>query len=129
MRRQKFLFFFIALVVLILPLAQAMARRPKVFEINMKVDFGPAGKPMHEEKLFVEKGTTPKEAVSQIFPVLSGKVCCSFRDLLAIDGVEIDPARNRWWICELNGSRKVTPHKKKLRPGDRVEWRFIEDAQ
>lgn len=106
-----------------------MGRKPPVYQIEMKVDFGPAGKPAHSEKLYVEKGTTPKEAVSQVFPVLSGKTCCSFREVMEIGGVRVDPAKNRWWMCRLNGSTKVSPQKKKLKDGDVVEWFYSEDAQ
>ena len=113
----------------LIPEASAMGGRHKEFPVLVKVDFGPAGKPAHEEKLFVEKGTTPKEAVSQIFPILSGKTCCSFRDTLEIGGVRVDPAKNRWWTCKLNGSMKVAPSKKKLKPGDVVEWLYLEVAQ
>ena len=107
----------------------AMARKPKEFPIFMKVDFGPAGKPGHEEKLYVEKGTTPKEAVSQVFPILSGKTCCSPREIMGIDGVNVDPVKNRWWTCMLNDSKKVSPAKKKLKSGDRVEWKYVEESQ
>ena len=107
----------------------AMGRKPKPFRVKVKVDFGPAGKPFHEEMLFVEKGTTPKEAVSQVFPILSGKTCCSFREVMEIGGVRVDPAKNRWWTCAVNGSRKISPQKKKLKPGDVVEWKYIEDLQ
>lgn len=100
---------------------------PKTFPIQMKVDFGPAGKPVHEEKLYVEKGTTPKEAVSQVFPVLSGKACCSFREVIEIGGVRVDPEKKLWWICKLNGSKNVSPQKKKLKTGDIVEWKYIQD--
>ena len=108
----------------------AMGKRPKLFTVTMKVDFGPAGKPAFvDEKFYVEKGTTAKEAVSQVFPILSGRVCCSLHDLLSIDGVKIDPAKNRWWMCFLNGSTKFSPHEKKLKPGDVVEWKYIQDGQ
>lgn len=103
--------------------------QPKTFAIHMKVDFGPAGKPTYDKLLFIEKGTTAKEAVSQVFPVLSGKACCSLKDLAGIDGVNMDPATNRWWMCYLNGSNKFSPYKKKLKKGDRVEWRYYENAQ
>lgn len=109
--------------------APAFGRYPKLFPIEVRVDFGPAGKPVHEETLYVEAGTTPKEAVSQIFPILAGKACCSAREILAIDGVAIDPAKNRWWTCAVNGSKKLSPHKRRLRRGDKLEWRYIEDSQ
>ncbi len=95
----------------------------------MKVDFGPAGKPGYDDMIDVEKGTTPKEAVSQVFPVLSGKACCSFREVIEIGDVGINPAKNLWWICKVNGSKKISPHRQKLKAGDVVEWQFIQDAQ
>lgn len=110
--------------------AQAMGKKPQIFEISLKVDFGPAGKPGFEDKKFqIEKDTTAKEAVSQVYPVLSGRGCCSLREVIGIGGVSIDPLKNRWWVCELNGTRKFSPHKKKLEPGDRVEWKYIQNAQ
>lgn len=109
--------------------ACAFGGKPKAFPVTVKVDFGPAGKGVHEERIFVEKGATPKEAVSQIFPVLSGKTCCSFREIMAIDGVKVEPSKNRWWTCKLNGSKKVSPAKKKLKKGDLIEWTYQEDLQ
>lgn len=109
--------------------SQGAHARSKTFPVEVKVDFGTTAKKGVERTLYVEKGTTPKEAVSQIFPVLSGMACCSPRDLISIDGVAVDPAKNRWWICKLNGSKKFSPHKKKLKPGDRIEWQYVEDEQ
>ncbi len=101
----------------------------KTFNVEVRVDYGPAGKPSIKETIEVEKGTTPKEAVSQVVPIQSGKTCCSFREILAIDGVAVDPAQNRWWTCWLNGSKKVSPRKTKLKAGDVVEWKYIQDEQ
>ncbi len=131
-KKAALLFLIAALCLSIFPSEKvsAMGRRPKLFTVTMKVDFGPAGKPAFvDEKFYVEKGTTPKEAVSQVYPILSGRVCCSLHDLLSIDGVKIDPAKNRWWVCELNGSRKFSPHERKLKPGDVVVWKYIQDGQ
>lgn len=107
----------------------AMSRKPDVFAVQVKVDFGPAGKKAHQETVYVEEGTTPKEAVSQLFPVMSGKTCCSYREIMEIGGVRVDPAKNRWWMCYLNGSAKVSPQKKKLKKGDIIEWVYIQDEQ
>lgn len=123
------LLIFLTLTTFLSPSIYAMGRKPKPFQIEVKVDFGPAGKPAHSEKIYVEKGTTPKEAVSQIFPVLSGKTCCSFREIMEIGGVRVDPAKNQWWTCAVNGSKKVSPQKKKLKKGDVVEWIYAQDAQ
>jgi len=105
----------------------ALARSSKTFPITMSVDFGPAGKATHHSTLDVEKGTTPKEAVSQAFPIISGKSCCSLREVISIDGVRVDPAKRRWWTCWVNGSKNISPQNYKLRPGDRVEWKYIQD--
>lgn len=117
------------LVVYFSQSAFTLGRKPKPFQIEVKVDFGPAAKPSHSEKIYVEKGTTPKEAVSQVLPVLSGKTCCSFREIMEIGGARVDPAKNRWWTCAVNGSKKVSPQKKKLKAGDVVEWIYVQDEQ
>ena len=103
--------------------------RPETFPIQMKIDFGPAARPAYAETIYIEPGTTPKEAVSQAFPVLSGKSCCSFREVLEIGGVRVDPSKNRWWICLVNGSKNVSPQKKKLKRADTVEWKYVEEIQ
>ena len=107
----------------------AFSETHKTFPIQMKVDFGPAERPTYDKTIQIEKGTTPKEAVSQAFPVLSGVACCSFRDVIEIGGVRINPAKNWWWICTVNGSKNISPQRKKLKPGDVVEWKYIQDSQ
>ena len=99
----------------------------ETFSIHMKVDFGPAGKPVYDQVIDVEKGTTPKDAVSQVFPVLSGKSCCSLKEVVGIDGVRVDASKGRWWICLVNGSKNISPQRKKLKKGDTVEWKYIQD--
>ena len=107
-----------------------LKQKPQLFDVVLKVDFGPAKKPVYQGTLQVEKETTANEAVSRIFPIRSGMSCCSFRELVEVDGVAIDPAKNRWWICLINGSRKgFTPHRSTLKAGDVVEWKFVEDSQ
>ena len=107
----------------------AMAKKPKIFEIQIKVDFGPAAKPGHSAVLTVEKGTTLKEAVMQVYPVKAGKSCCSFREVVEIDGVRTEPENSNWWICLLNGSKNVDPRKKTLSPGDVLEWKYIHEER
>ena len=48
--------------------------RLETFPIKMKVDFGPARKAGYEKTIYVEKGTTLKEAVSRCFPFFPGEV-------------------------------------------------------
>jgi len=124
-----FTLFFLLVSFVPCGLVHAMGGKPKTFPIEVKVDFGPAGKPGYSGTLVIEKGTTPKEAVAQIYPVLLGMACCSLREILEIGGVKIDPAKNHWWICMVNGSKKVSPGKRKLKAGDVLEWRYIEEDQ
>jgi len=107
--------------------SKTLSIQPKTYPIRMKVDFGPAGKTAYDEVVQVEKGTTPKQAVSQIFPVLSGKGCCSLKEVIEIGGVRVDPEKERWWICLVNGSKNISPQRKKLKAGDTVEWKYIQD--
>ncbi len=126
----RILFLSLAAALLFFPgCAHKSPNPPKLFPIQMKVDFGPAEKPSHEEKLFIEEGTTPKEAVSQVFPIRSGKSCCSFREVFEINGVAVDPLKKRWWICLVNGNKRDTsPHQTLLKAGDVVEWQYIQDT-
>lgn len=126
--------FFIVSLLIILTLtpstASAMGKKPaEVFPVEMSVDFGPAAKTGFKETVYVEKGTTPKEAVSQVFPILSGKSCCSLREVIAIDGVKVEPSKGKWWICLVNGSKKISPQEKKLAPHDKLEWKYIQDEE
>jgi hypothetical protein len=114
-----------------LPLAvsKAIPVQIETFPVHVKVDFGPAGKSVYNRVIEVEKGATPKEAVSQVFPVLSGKSCCSLKEVLAIDGIKVEPEKDQWWICLVNGSKNISPQKRKLRPGDIVEWKYVHEIR
>lgn len=105
------------------------AKPPERLPVMVRVDFGPAGKPAREERLLVDKGSTPKDAVSLLFPIQSGATCCNTRELAAIDGVRSDPATNRWWTCRLNGQGNFSPFLKELAAEDRVEWTYVEQSQ
>lgn len=102
---------------------------PPRMPVTVIVDFGPAGKPTREAHLEVDKGSTPKDVVSLLFPIQSGSTCCNTRELAAIDGVRSDPETNRWWSCRLNGSTKLSPFRTELKPNDRVEWTYADWSQ
>lgn len=126
---KRLLLAFLCIAVLCAP-AVAQPAKPKTIPVELRVDFGPAGKEGRVEKLEVTKGSTPKDAVSMVFPVMTGYACCDTREVIAVDGTIINPAENLWWVCEVNGDRrKVSPHKTKLKAGDRVEWKFVAEAQ
>ena len=130
MKRQVILIagvFFLGLVCGTLPFLGPLI--PGKFPVEIKVDFGPTGKPALTRTLEVDRKTTPKEAVSLIFPVMSGKVCSSIHDLLEIDGVRPDKEKNLWWILTVNGSRHVSPYRTHLKRGDLVEWRYLKEIE
>ena len=101
----------------------------KTFPIHLTVDFGSAEKPVFDQELHVEADTSPKEAVSQVFPIMSGFACCSLKDLVAIDGVHIHPGQNQWWMCLVNGSQRVSARDYILKPGDHLEWKYVKTDQ
>lgn len=105
----------------------APARPP--FEVALEVDFGPAQKPAVSRTFQVESGATPETLTALAFSVEQGAVCCDPREVAVIDSVAADPAANRWWTVSINGSKKVSPYKTKLQPGDVVRWEYRQYEQ
>lgn len=101
----------------------------KLFDVTVEADFGPAGKQAVRQVVQVKPGATPKDATAQVFPLEKGAVCCDPREVAVIDGVAADPATNRWWTVSINGSKKVSPYKTKLQPGDVVRWEYKQYEQ
>lgn len=106
-----------------------MGPTSKTFDVTLEVDFGPAGKPAVRRVIQVAPGATPRDATEQVFPVEKGAVCCDPREVSTIDGVAADPAANRWWTVSINGSKKVSPYKTRLKPGDIVRWEYKQYGQ
>ena len=107
----------------------ATAPRSKTFDVTVEADFGPAGKPAVRQAVAVAPGATPQDATAKVFPVEKGSVCCDPREVATIDGVAADPAANRWWTVSINGSKKVSPYKTHLKPGDVVRWKYKQYGQ
>lgn len=121
---------FITIAVLVILFSPVLhAKTDKTIPVEVVVDFGPAGKPAVRKQVEVSKGSTPKDVVSTIFQILTGVACCDTREIISIDGVAVNPAENKWWICQLNGSKKVSPQKTQLKAGDVVQWSYITEAQ
>lgn len=98
--------------------------------VQVRIDFGPAGKPLIEKEISIREGATPKEALKKICTVQQGAACCDPAEVKGIDGVTIDPMQNRWWRLKINGTaKKASPHKSRLKAGDRMEWIYFEDKQ
>lgn len=130
--KKKFFNLIVYLIVTVLAVAFALpahAKPHKTIPVEVVVDFGPDGKPAVRKQIEVSKGSTPKDAVSTILPILTGVTCCDTREIISIDGVAVNPAENQWWICQLNGSKKVSPQKTQLKAEDVVQWSYIAEAQ
>ena len=101
----------------------------KAFDVTVDLDFGPAGKPPVHRVVQVQPGATPEDATGLAIPLEKGAVCCDPREIAGIGGVVSDPATNRWWTVSLNGSKKVSPYKTRLKPGDVVRWEYKQYGQ
>jgi hypothetical protein len=100
-------------------------RRPaEPFDVTLEVDFGPADKAPISQVVQVERGTTPEVLTAKVCAVEKGAVCCDAREIAAIEGIASDPATNQWWTVSVNGSKKVSPYKTRLRPGDVIRWEY-----
>ena len=112
------------MVFLSLLVAGCATGRPAPFDVTMEVDFGPSGRAPIRRTVPVERGATPEAALAKVCSVETGAVCCDSRETAGIDGVLADPAANRWWTVSLNGSKKVSPFKTRLKAGDVVRWEY-----
>ena len=106
-----------------------MGKRAEPFDVTLEVDFGPANKPAVRQVVQVKRGATPQDATAKVFPVEKGSVCCDPRETSAIGGVVADPATNKWWTVAINGSKKVSPYKTKLKSRDVVRWEYKQYGQ
>jgi len=97
--------------------------------VELRVDFGPVGRPLVVRNVKVPGLATPRKALEQLFPVEGGKVCSSPEEVRAIDGVSADPGSRCWWMVEVNGSWDVNAHRTRLKKGDTVRWIYGEDKK
>lgn len=123
----KFPAFIFASLVIVYGCATTRASKP--FDVTLEVDFGPANRSPIRQVVQVEPGATPELLTAKVFPVQKGSVCCDPRETAAINGVAADPAANRWWTISINGSKKVSPYRTRLKPGDVVRWEYRQSDQ
>ena len=103
---------------------------PKMVPITVHIDFGPAGRSLGEKGIKGPEGASPKQALQGMTSIVEGSACCDPAEVKGIEGVTIDPLKNRWWILKINGTKKnASPHKSHLKAGDRMEWIYFEDQQ
>ena len=115
------------LFALLMVVGCATAREP--FDVTLEVEYGPAGRPALQRTVQVMPGATPEQVLAQASAVEKGSVCCDPRETAAIDGVAADPATNRWWTVSVNGSKKVSPYRTRVKPGDVVRWEYRQYEQ
>jgi hypothetical protein len=130
--RKRYWNLIILLIIAVLTAASTpptQAKPHKTIPVEVVVDFGPAGRPVVRKQIEVSKGSTPKDAVSSILPIMTGFSCCDTREVISIDGITVNPAENQWWICLLNGSKNVNPRKKELKAKDIVQWSYITEVR
>ncbi|MBI4398593.1 MAG: hypothetical protein HY586_05660 [Candidatus Omnitrophica bacterium] len=124
-----FLFFLVSPQVMSGSFLAVSSMPPTTIPITVHIDFGPAGKPSIERSIQIKNRSTPKEALREIFPIQEGAGCCDPREVSTIDGVGIEPLKNRWWRFTINGSRNVSPYRSRLKAGDHMKWVYFEEAQ
>lgn len=78
----------------------------------------------HELKL--DAGTTASGAAKAAYKVEQGLVCCDSRDVKAINGLAMDPYKEKWWTVRINGNMQNASPRTILKDGDKVEWRYEE---
>lgn len=72
-------------------------------------------------------GTTAGGAAEAVYKVEHGLVCCDSRDIRGINGLKVDPRKDKWWIVKVNGNRQNSSARTILNDGDIVEWIYDEN--
>ena len=78
----------------------------------------------HELKL--DAGTSAAGAAKAAYKIEQGLVCCDSRDVKAINGLAMDPYKEKWWTVRINGNMQNSSPRTVLKDGDKVEWRYEE---
>lgn len=75
----------------------------------------------------VPYGTTALSLLESKHKVERRMVCTHPDEVWSVDGIETDPAQNRYWYLRVNGSEQMaSPHASLLENGDIVEWFFTD---
>lgn len=88
----------------------------------------PASKLRFRHHIGIFQGATVSDALESTYDVKHGVVCCDSRDIWAINGLAVDPYRQKWWIIKINGNTQNASSTAKLKDGDVVELEYKEDA-
>lgn len=86
----------------------------------------PASRLTFRHALELAPGTTAVGAAKAAYKVEQGLVCCDSRDVKAINGLAMDPYKDKWWVVLINGNMQNSSPRTILKSGDVVEWRYEE---
>ena len=78
--------------------------------------------------LDLDPGTTAAGAAKVAYKIEQGLVCCDSRDVKSINGLAMDPYKEKWWVVLVNGNMQNSSPRTVLKSGDIVEWRYDEKA-
>ena len=79
-------------------------------------------------ELDLDPGTTAAGAAKAAYKIEQGLVCCDARDVKSINGLAMDPYKEKWWVVLINGNMQNSSPRTVLKNGDVVEWRYEEKA-
>ena len=99
----------------------------KTIQVGLLIEI-PASGLLFRHHLSVPIGTTVSQALETAYTVKHGVVCCDSRDIWAINGLAVDPYKEKWWIIKVNGNTQNTSSTRKLVDGDIVELVYMENA-
>ena len=105
---------------MLLPLLLVLAQDVRV---NLRIDFGPLGRPPIEREVALPRGSNLVDATRKLAPLEQDWLCCSKDDVWSIDGVGPDTRLDRYWMWKKDGALGPNfPVKHLLSDGERIEW-------
>lgn len=101
--------------------------RVETISVGLLVEI-PASKLLFRHHLTVPAESTVSQALETVYEVRHGVVCCDSRDIFAVNGLAIDPYKEKWWIIKVNKNTQNSSSTRKLSDGDIVELVYMENA-
>ncbi|TAJ24674.1 MAG: hypothetical protein EPO68_01170, partial [Planctomycetota bacterium] len=106
-----------------LALAPERAAASATVRVDVAIDFGAAERTPLRRTVDVPVGSSVVDATRAAVPVDQDWLCCSPRDVWAIDGVEPDARRDRYWFWMLDGrAGPDAPADHVVEDGDAIRW-------
>ena len=89
----------------------------------------PASRLRFRHAIEIPLGSRAVDALRSVYNVEQGLVCCDARDVRAINGLAVDPHREKWWVLKVNGNTQNTSSQTVLGDGDLLEAVYLEDEK